>query len=55
LTIANWETNIEHATRAIFFDNIPGLYSFKSMLKELKESIKEIQKIPVDKRTYEEW
>lgn len=55
LTIAKWESNIEPATSAIFYDNIPGLNRFKAALKELKESIKEIQKIPIDKRTFEEW
>ncbi|MDP2303665.1 MAG: hypothetical protein Q8N03_14700 [Ignavibacteria bacterium] len=55
LTITNWESNIEQSTRSIFYDNIPELNSFKSVLKELKEAVKGIQKIPVDKRTYEEW
>jgi len=36
-------------------ENIPEIIKFKSALKEMKKSLKENQKIPIDKRTFEEW
>ncbi len=38
-----------------FYEDIPEINKFKVALKGLKKSIKEVQKIPIDKRTYEEW
>lgn len=55
LLIEDWESDIESAVDDIFYENISQINKFESVLKELKESIKEVQKIPVDKRTYEEW
>ncbi|MFA5806254.1 MAG: hypothetical protein WC879_16600 [Melioribacteraceae bacterium] len=55
LMIADWESDIESAVDEIFFENIPQINRIKSVLKELKESIKEIQKIPIEERTYEQW
>jgi len=55
LLIEDWESDIESAVNKIFYENIPHINKFESMLKELKESIKKVQKIPIDKRIYEEW
>ena len=55
LLIDDWETDIEYAINEIFYDNIPEIKKFKIMLAELKEAIKNVQKIPVGKRTFEEW
>jgi len=55
LIIKDWESDYELAIDEIFYENVPEINKFKSVLAELKESIKEIQKIPIDKRTFEEW
>lgn len=55
LMITEWESDIELAIDEIFFDNHPQIKRFKSVLKEIKESIKEVQEIPIGKRTYEKW
>lgn len=49
------ESDIEEAMEEIFYENIPEKNKFKSALKELKKSIKEVQKIPPEQRTYEKW
>ncbi len=53
--INEYESDIEDAMEEIFYENIPEKSKFKSALKELKKSIKEMHKIPLEKRTYEEW
>lgn len=55
LLIKECESNIKEAIDEIFYENIPEINKFKSALKEIKKSIKEVQKIPVNKRTYKEW
>jgi len=55
LMIEDWELDIEAAIFEIFYDNIPEIDKFKSVLREIKKSIKEIQKIPISKRKFEEW
>ena len=55
LLIREYELNVEEAIDEIFYENIPELNKFKSVLRELKKSIKEVQKIPVEKRSFEEW
>lgn len=53
--IEEWEDDLEAANDEIFFDDIPQINKFIKALKKLKESIKEIQKIPNDKKTFEGW
>ena len=55
LLIKECESDIEEAMEEIFYENIPEKSKFKSALKGIKKSIKEVQKVPMDKRTYEEW
>jgi hypothetical protein len=55
LFIKECESNIEEAIDEIFYENIPEINKFKSALKEIKKIIKKVQKIPIEKRTYEEW
>ncbi len=55
LFIKECESNIEEAIEEIFYENIPQINKFKSALQDIKESIKEVQRIPNDKRTYEQW
>ena len=55
LIIKDWESDYELAVDEIFYENVPEINKFKSVLAELKEAIKEIQKLPIDKRTFEEW
>jgi len=55
LLIKIFESDIEETMDEIFYEYIPEKSEFKSALKEIKKSIKEVQKIPMDKRTYEEW
>ena len=55
LLIKEFESDIEEAMEEIFYENIPEKSKFKSALKEMKKSIKVVQKIPIEKRTYEEW
>jgi len=55
LLIKECESNIEEAMDEIFYENIPEINKFKLALKGIKKSIKEVQKIPINKRTYEEW
>jgi len=55
LLIKECESDIEEAMDEIFYENIPEKSKFKSALKEIKKSIKEVQKIPLEKRIYEEW
>lgn len=43
------------AIEKIFYENIPEINKFTSVLKEIIKSIKEIQKILIDKKTFEEW
>jgi len=53
--IKEWEDDPETAIDEIFFEDFPPLNKFIEVLEKLKESIKEIQKIPNDKKTYKEW
>jgi len=53
--IEDWVSDIEIAVNDIFYENIPLISKFRSVLIELKNSIIEVQKIPIDKRTYEVW
>lgn len=53
LLIKEFESNIEEVMEEIFYDNFPKKSKFKSALEEIKKSIKEVQKIPIDKRTFE--
>ena len=53
LLIKEFESDIEEAMEEIFYENIPEKSKFRLALKEIKNSIKEVQKIPMDKRTYE--
>lgn len=55
LLLIECESDIEEAIDEIFYENIHEKNKFKSVLAELKEAIKEIQKLPIDKRTFEEW
>ncbi len=55
ILIKECESYIEEAIDEIFYENIPEITKFKSALKKIKKSIKEVQKIPIEKRTYEEW
>lgn len=55
LLIKEFESDIEEAMEEIFYENIPEKSKFKSALKEIKKSIKDVQKIPIDKRKYIEW
>ena len=55
LLISEFESDIKFAINNIFYDNIPNINKFKSYLNEFKEAIKKVQKIPIDKRTFEEW
>jgi hypothetical protein len=55
LIIKDWELDYELAVDEIFYENVPEINKFESVLEELKEAIKEIQKLPIDKRTFEEW
>ena len=55
LLIEECEENIEEALEEIFYEKTPEINKFKSVLKEIKKAIKEIQKIPIENRTYEEW
>jgi len=55
LLIKKYESDIESAMDGIFYENTPKKSTFKSVLKEIKNSIKEVQKIPIDKRKYIEW
>ncbi|MDP2303028.1 MAG: hypothetical protein Q8N03_11465 [Ignavibacteria bacterium] len=52
LLIKEFESDIEEAIDEIFYENIPEKSKFKSALKEIKKSIKDVQKIPIDKRKY---
>ena len=53
--IKECESDIEEAIDEIFYENIPEKSKFKLALREIKKSIKEVQKIPIDKRKYIEW
>lgn len=53
LLIKEFESNIEEVMEEIFYENFPKKSKFKSALEEIKKSIKEVQKIPIDKRTFE--
>ena len=53
LLIDDWESDIESAVCEIFFENNPDINKFRSVLKELRESIKEVQKLPFENRTFE--
>ncbi|MEW6508087.1 MAG: hypothetical protein AB1432_10120 [Bacteroidota bacterium] len=55
LLIKECESDIEETMDEIFYEYTPEKSKFKLALKEIKKSIKEVQKIPMDKRTYEEW
>ena len=55
LLIKKCESDIEEAIEEIFYENIPEKSKFKLALREIKKSIKEVQKIPIDKRKYIEW
>ncbi|MDP2362328.1 MAG: hypothetical protein Q8M94_01020 [Ignavibacteria bacterium] len=55
ILIEEWEDDLETAVDEIFFEDFPPLNKFIEVLEKLKESIKEIQKIPNDKKTYKEW
>jgi hypothetical protein len=55
LLIKEFESDIEEAIDEIFYENIPEKSKFKSALKEIKKSIKDVRKIPIDKRKYIEW
>lgn len=54
-SIEEFEENIKEAIERIFYEKTPGINKFKSVLKEIKRAIKEVQKIPIGDRTYEEW
>lgn len=53
--IEEFEENIREALERIFYEKTPGINKFKSVLKKIKRAIKEVQKIPIGDRTYEEW
>ena len=55
LMIKDWESDIKKAIDEIFYENTPEIDKFQSILKQLKKIIKKVQKIPIDKRTFEEW
>ncbi|HED08133.1 MAG TPA: hypothetical protein ENI57_08465 [Ignavibacteria bacterium] len=55
LLISGFEADVDYAMDTIFFDNIPPRKDFISFLYELKVEIKKVQKIPFNKRTFEEW
>jgi hypothetical protein len=55
LLIEECEENIKEALEEVFYENTPEINKFKSVLKEIKKAIKEVQKIPIGNRTYEEW
>ena len=55
LLIKEYESNIKRAIDEVFYENAPKKNKFKSALKEIKKAIKEVQKIPIGNRTYEEW
>jgi len=55
LIIKDWESDYELAVDKIFYENVPEINIFKAVLRELKKAIIKIQKLPMDKRTFEEW
>jgi len=55
LIIKDWESDYELAVDEIFYENVPEINIFKAVLRELKKAIIKIQKLPMDKRTFEEW
>ena len=50
--IDNWKTDIEFVIDEIYFDDTPDKNNFKIMPVELKEAIKNIQRIPIEERTF---
>jgi len=50
-----FQSNIELAKAEIFYDHVPETNEFELVLNELQESIRRVQKTPIDKRTFEEW
>ncbi len=55
LLIEDIESDFEYAIATIFFEKAPTIEKFKIFLNKLKESINEVRKIPINKRTYIGW
>ncbi len=55
--IKEWltEWDLEEAIMEIFFDNPPSKKDFKKILNKLLINIKNVRKIPVEKRKFDLW
>ena len=52
LLIKEFESYIEKAMDKIFYENTPEKSKFRTALKEIREATKEVQKMPLEKKTY---
>lgn len=53
--IKSWlrQSHLQHVVKDIFFDDLPSLTDFRSVLEKILENISNVRQIPIEKRIFD--